>query len=59
MLRSLFFRMRAVHFIGTVLLILNGTFFTDNLIGQIIQYIVAGVIVFHDFDEKRWGGRSE
>lgn len=55
MLRSLFFRMRAVHFIGTILLIVNGTFFTDNLIGQIIQYIVAGVIIFHDFDEKKWG----
>lgn len=55
MLQSLFFRMRAVHFIGTVLLITNGTFFTDNLIGQIVQYVVAGVIIFHDFDEKRWG----
>ena len=55
MINSLFFRMRIVHFIGMALLILNAIFFTDNLIGQIVQYIVAGVILFHDFDEKRNG----
>ena len=55
MINSLFFRMRLVHFIGIILLILNAIFFTDNLIGQIIQYVVAGVILFHDYDEKRNG----
>jgi len=52
MLNSLFFRMRFVHYIGIILLIANGTFFTDNLIGQVVQYIVAFVILIHDLDEK-------
>ena len=52
MLHSLFFRMRFVHYIGIVLLIINGTFFTDNIIGQVIQYIIAVVILGHDLDEK-------
>ena len=52
MLNSLFFRMRFVHYVGIILLVLNGTFFTDNIIGQIIQYIVALVILGHDLDEK-------
>jgi len=55
MLHSLFFRMRFIHYVGIVLLIVNGTFFTDNLIGQIIQYVVAVVILFHDLDEKKNG----
>ncbi|HEY9203324.1 MAG TPA: methyl-accepting chemotaxis protein [Sulfurimonas sp.] len=52
MLYSLFFRMRFVHYVGIVLLILNATFFTDNIIGQIVQYVIAAVIVVHDLDEK-------
>lgn len=52
MLNSLFFRMRSVHYIGIVLLLINGTFFTDNIIGQIIQYVIAVVILIHDLDEK-------
>lgn len=44
--------MRFVHYVGIILLILNATFFTDNIIGQIIQYVVAAVIVVHDLDEK-------
>ena len=55
MLKSLFFRMRFVHYVGIVLLILNGTFFTDNLIGQLVQYLVAIVILGHDLDEKANG----
>lgn len=54
-MNSLFFRMRFVHFVGMLLLVVNGTFFTDNLFGQIIQYIIAIVIFIHDFDEKRNG----
>jgi len=49
---SLFFRMRSVHFLGIALLILNGLFFTDNIIGSIVQYVVAAVILIHDLDEK-------
>ena len=55
MLKSLFFRMRFIHYVGIVLLVINGTFFTDNIIGQIIQYIIALVILGHDLDEKANG----
>jgi len=52
MLKSLFFRMRFIHYVGVALLLANGTFFTDNIIGQIIQYVIAVVIIIHDLDEK-------
>ncbi len=52
MTRSLFFRMRAVHWIGIVLLIVNAIFFTDNPIGSAIQFLIALVILVHDIDEK-------
>ncbi|MEA2099009.1 MAG: methyl-accepting chemotaxis protein [Campylobacterota bacterium] len=52
MLNSLFFRMRFIHYIGIILLLANGTFFTDNIIGQIVQYLIALVILIHDIDEK-------
>ena len=52
MLNSLFFRMRFVHYVGIILLVINATFFTDNIIGQIVQYVIAAVIVLHDLDEK-------
>jgi len=55
MLKSLFFRMRFIHYVGIVLLLINGTFFTDNIIGQIIQYVIAVVILGHDLDEKANG----
>jgi len=44
--------MRLVHWIGIVLLIVNAFVFTDNLISQIIQVVIALVIVIHDIDEK-------
>lgn len=49
---SLFLRMRLVHWVGIVLLIINAFVFTDNLISQIVQLIIAVVIVIHDLDEK-------
>ncbi len=52
---SLFLRMRFVHFVGMFLLVANGIFFTDNLIGSIVQYVVAAVILVHDLDEKKNG----
>ena len=52
MLHSLFFRMRIIHYVGIIILIINGIFFTDNLIGQIVQYILAIVLLIHDLDEK-------
>jgi len=44
--------MRAVHWIGTILLLLNAFLFTDNTIGTIVQVVVAVVILIHDLDEK-------
>ena len=52
MINSLFFRMRLVHWVGITLLLLNAFFFTDNMIGTIVQIIIAVVIFFHDLDEK-------
>jgi len=52
---SLFFRMRLIHYVGIILLVINAIFFTDNLIGQIVQYAIAIVILIHDLDEKRNG----
>ena len=52
MVRSLFFRMRAVHWIGMALLVANAIFFTDNQIGSAVQILVAVVIFVHDMDEK-------
>lgn len=54
-IKSLFFRMRAIHWIGIVLLVLNGALLTENLIASLIQYVVAFVVFLHDMDEKRWG----
>jgi len=51
-MRSLFLRMRLVHWIGIFLLIVNAFVFTDNLISQIVQLVIALVIVVHDLDEK-------
>jgi len=55
MLNSLFFRMRLIHYVGIILLIINGTIFTDNIIGQVVQYVIAFVILIHDLDEKANG----
>jgi methyl-accepting chemotaxis protein len=47
--------MRVVHWLGVFLLVVNASFFTNNLIGAIVQYVVALVVLLHDIDEKRWG----
>jgi len=52
MINSLFFRMRAVHWVGILLLLLNAFLFTDNIIGTIVQVVIAVVIFIHDLDEK-------
>jgi len=52
---SLFFRMRFVHWVGVVLLVLNAFVFTDNLISMIVQLVIAVVIIIHDIDEKIHG----
>ena len=52
MLKSLFLRLRIIHYVGIILLILNAILFTDNIIGQVVQFVVALVILIHDLDEK-------
>lgn len=47
--------MRFIHWVGIVLLVLNGALLTENLIASLIQYVIAFVIFLHDMDEKRWG----
>ncbi len=54
-MNSLFFRMRFVHYLGIILLILNAIFFTNNIIGEIVQYILAIILLYHDLDEKKNG----
>ena len=51
MFKSLFFRMRLVHYIGIILLLINAFVFTDNLISKIIQVVIALVILVHEIDE--------
>ena len=53
--KSLFIRMRSIHYVGIILLVTNGIFFTNSIIGSIIQYVVAAVILIHDLDEKKNG----
>jgi len=52
MLYSLFFRMRLIHYVGIALLIVNALFFTEDMIGKIVQFLIAFVILLHDIDEK-------
>ncbi|WP_036799103.1 methyl-accepting chemotaxis protein [Photobacterium marinum] len=54
-MRSLFIRMRFIHWLGAIALLANATFFTDVLFSQIIQYIVVVFLIVHDIDEKFWG----
>lgn len=52
---SLFIRMRFVHWLGVVILVMNALFFTENMISQILQGIVVIFLIIHDIDEKIWG----
>jgi len=51
-MNSLFLRMRLVHWVGIVLLILNALLLTDNTLSKIVQIVIAVVIFLHDLDEK-------
>ena len=55
---SLFFRMRLVHWVGMVLLLVNAFVFTEGLIAKTIQIVVAIVIFFHDMDENQNGVKA-
>lgn len=54
-MKSLFFRMRSVHWIGIVVLLINAFFNYENMVSSIVQVVVAVVIIIHDLDEKKWG----
>lgn len=54
-LNSLFVRTRLAHWAGILVVLVSAVFFTDNLIGQILQGLVALVVFLHDLDEKHWG----
>ncbi|MDD3344355.1 MAG: methyl-accepting chemotaxis protein [Sulfurospirillaceae bacterium] len=54
-MKSLFLRMRTIHIVAFLLLPINAFFFTESFIGATIQYILAAVLIIHDFDEKKWG----
>ncbi len=51
-MRSLFLRMRIVHWVGIVLLLANALFLTENPYAKAVQIVIALVILVHDLDEK-------
>ncbi len=53
-IKSIFLRLRVVHWVGILLLVLNATFLTSDLLAKIVQYVVAFVVLIHDIDEKKW-----
>ena len=55
MIRSLFFRMRFIHWLGAIALLVNALWLTEQLFSQILQIIIVILLVIHDIDEKYWG----
>ena len=54
-MKSLFLRMRSIHWVGIAILVANALILTENVWSMIIQLVVAAVVLVHDLDEKRWG----
>ncbi len=54
-LKSLYFRMTIVHYIGIILLPLNAFLFTTNEVSQILQIIITFALIVHELDEKKNG----
>lgn len=54
-MHSLFLRMRLIHWLGAIALLINALFFTEQLYSQILQYVVVFLLIIHDLDEKFWG----
>ena len=54
-LRSLYFRMTIVHYVGIILLPINAYFFTQDALSETIQYIISLALVFHELDERKNG----
>jgi len=56
-LKSLYLRMTIVHYIGIILLPLNAFVFTQNIISQTIQIVIALVLIVHELDERKNGNQ--
>jgi methyl-accepting chemotaxis protein len=54
-LKSLYFRMTIVHYLGIILLPVNAYFFTQGLISQLFQYTISIALIFHEWDEYKNG----
>jgi len=54
-MRSLFLRMRLIHWFGALALFINALIFTDGITSQVVQYLVMIFLIIHDIDEKHWG----
>ncbi len=53
--KSLFLRMRCLHWIGIIVLVFNALFLTEVNISIALQLLVAAFVLIHDLDEKFWG----
>lgn len=54
-MQSLFLRMRLIHWLGAIALLINALFFTEQLLPQVLQYVIVIMLIIHDLDEKYWG----
>jgi methyl-accepting chemotaxis protein len=54
-MRSLFLRMRSIHWLSAILLFINALLFTEQFYSQLIQYTIVVLLIIHDLDEKFWG----
>ncbi|PLY10748.1 MAG: chemotaxis protein [Arcobacter sp.] len=54
-IKSLYFRMTVIHYLGMILLPINAFFFTGNITSQTIQVIIAISLIFHELDERKNG----
>lgn len=50
----LFLRLRAIHWLGFFMLVIDTIFFTHGAISIGIQSVAALIVLFHDWDESRW-----
>lgn len=51
--------MRSVHMLGILILIVNAIVLTQAIWSSVIQLVLAGILFWHDWDEKHWGGAIE
>lgn len=54
-MKSLFLRMRSIHWVAVIALAANIVFFTDQSLSIAVQAFLLLAVIVHDIDEKRWG----